>query len=190
MELPFVTHCASIPKLKFDVAVQLNNQPLDVDCKCVVVKRNPLRIYVREHGMSTVLKDDFTQQLIQHQPLDTVMRTLMEEHLFNTLITRSPVDIDTQMNGLSKFVTAANVYHHRFTSKQHDVPPNVADLAATIAYAANGQYNNAQKVFSGSVSHWRKRIASHHLPCASLVAIAVALTPTHDLPSHTLQQII
>lgn len=118
------------------------------------------------------------------------MRTLMEQHLFNTLVTRSPVDVDTQMDGLSKFVNAASVYHHRFTRKQHDVPSCIADLAATIAYVANGQYNNTQQVFSGSVSHWRQRLASYHLPCASLVAVAVALTPTHALPTHTLTQII
>ena len=191
VNLPFVTVCTTIPKLKFDVAIQLNALPLDVECKCVVIERNPVRIYVREHGSRNLLKHDFTQQLIKHQPLDSCTRREMEQHLFDTLVTRSPVDIDTQMNGLAPFVNTCSVYKHRFTQPtSHQVPSYIADLAAVIAYVANGEYNCTHNTFTGSLSRWRQRLASYHLPCVSLVAIAVALTPTGDLPAHTLQSII
>ena len=191
IDISGVTTCTSIPKLKFDVAIQLNERPLDVDCKCVVIVRNPVRIYVREHGRRTLLKHDFTEQLMKHQPLDVSTRKQMEQHLFNTLVTRSPVDIDMQMNGLSQFVNTTCVYKHRFTQTTHaPVPPYISDLAATIAYVANGEYNVNKNTFTGSFSRWCTRLASHHLPCVSLVAIAVALTPTCDLPAHTLQALI
>lgn len=191
VDIPFVTCCSTIPKLKFDVAIQLNGRSLDVDCKCVVIERSPLRIFVREHGTQTVLKHDFTQQLLKHQPLDTSTRTHMEQHLFDTLVTRSPVDIDTQMDGLAPFVNTTHVYKHRFTRPQTVVVPSyISDLAATIAYVADGEYNAKNNTFTGSLSHWRQRLASYHLPCLSLVAIAVALTPTCELPAHTLQTII
>ena len=191
IDIPFATICATVPKLKFDVAIQLNDTPLDVDCKCVVIKRCPLQIFVCENGIRTLLKHDFTQQLMNHQPSDTTTRKQMEQHLFNTLITRTPLDIDTQMHGLSQFVKTTNVYNHRFThATDIDVPSYISDLAATIAYVADGEYNSNKMSFTGSLTHWRRRLASFHLPCASLVAVAVALTPTCDLPAHTLQPII
>lgn len=190
IDLPFVTACTQIPKLKFDVAVELNNTRLDVDCKCVSVQRNPVRIYLREDGTNTLLEPGFTQQLIQHQPTDQHVRTQMERHLFNTLVTRTPMDVPTQMKGLSKFVHKLSVYQHRFSTPKANVPHFLEDLAATIAYVANGTYNHHTKTFSGSLHQWRKRLTSFHIPCTSLVAVAVALTPTSDLPVHTLQRII
>ena len=189
--LPFVTTCNDIPKLRFDVAVQLNDHTLDVDCKCVVIRRNPLRIHVRENGRETLLRQEFTTQLVNNQPADAIVRKHMEQHLFHTLITRSPVDVEAQMHGLSKFVNAVSVYHHRFKhDTTHELPTDITDLAATIAYVANGTYNRNNKSFNGSISHLKQRLSSYHIPCASLVAFAVALTPTCNLPTHTLQRII
>ena len=175
-----ITQHTYVPRQYFDVAVELADATLNVHCKCIRLERYPLRITIRERDKISQVKPRFLQHLVANQPQDMHMRILMEKHLYNTAIARTPADPEQQLRLLKPYFHPVDVYKHRF---EHNIPihhnPVQDDLNAVLAYLADGRYNG--NTFQGSRAKWSKHIQNYHLPCLSLVAVAIALT-AHTLP--------
>ena len=175
-----ITQHKRVPRQHFDVAVELADTPLDVHCKCIRLERHPLRITIRERDKISHVKPRFLQHLVNNQPQDMHMRVLMEKHLYNTAIARTPADPVQQLRLLKPYFHHADVYKHRF---EHKIPthqnPEQNDLNAVLAYLADGSYKG--NTFHGSRTKWSKHLQQYHLTCLSLVGVAIALT-AHTLP--------
>lgn len=163
LPLAHVTHHTHEPDDVFDVAVELSDQRLRAQCKRVRLERHPLRISLVDDQHTTHLASRFLQHLVVNQPQETTTRDFMTAHLYDTAVACVPPDPPRQLRALQPYVP-------------HTQLRTMSDLRQVLADVAHGYYTPNLDAFRGSRARWAQHVETHHLPCLSMVAVAVALT--------------
>ena len=177
LPLAHLTQHTYVPNEHFDVAIQLADTNINVPCKRICLQRHPLRITIKEQRNTIDINPNFLQHLIANQPQDVHTRIQMEKHLYNTAIACTPQNPQQQLRALKPYFNPVDVFKHNIDQKISS--HNQDKLNAVLSYLADGSYTN--NTFKGSRAKWYKHIDNYHIPCLSLIAVAIALT-VQDLP--------